>query len=149
MYLSASIPIVGPMVLVTLTPQYFHSGARPLELLPPDHSLITWKERGKSGNLVCNRHPHRDGIDHHEPTTLPEWNTNAIRQPRDASGKEEGAHLWRTRRSRGRSARSWGTRGARTAAPPARTASWIWTTGEQTHQIDPSFSNCASEFGQH
>jgi len=41
MYLSASIPMVGPMVFVTLTPQYFHSGARPAELLPPDHSLIT------------------------------------------------------------------------------------------------------------
>jgi len=41
MYLRASIPMVGPMVLVMLTPQYFHSGARPSELLPLDHSLIT------------------------------------------------------------------------------------------------------------
>ena len=41
MYLSASIPMVGPMVLVMLTPQYLESGARPAGLLPLDHSLIT------------------------------------------------------------------------------------------------------------
>jgi hypothetical protein len=48
MYLSASIPMVGPMVLVTLTPQYFHSGAWPVELLPFDQSLITAQTNGKS-----------------------------------------------------------------------------------------------------
>uniref|UniRef100_A0A0A9CS29 Uncharacterized protein n=1 Tax=Arundo donax TaxID=35708 RepID=A0A0A9CS29_ARUDO len=47
MYLSASIPIVGPMVLVMLTPQYFHSGAWPAELLPPDHSLIIMNDQTK------------------------------------------------------------------------------------------------------
>jgi hypothetical protein len=99
MYLSASIPMVGPMVLVTLTPQYFDSGARPSELLPLplDHNLITGKAEEMSGTLVCSRHPRRgDGTDHHESTTLREMrNQTAMRREREGVS----SHLGRTRRS--------------------------------------------------
>lgn len=40
--------MAGPTVLVMLTPQYFRSGARPAEELPPlDHSLIIMKDQTK------------------------------------------------------------------------------------------------------
>lgn len=42
MYFKASIPIVGPIVFVILTPQYFRKGALPAELF--DHSFITSQE---------------------------------------------------------------------------------------------------------
>jgi hypothetical protein len=57
MYLSASIPMVGPMVLVMLTPQYLESGARPAGLLPPDHSLITAGINQSQEPLTRNHRP--------------------------------------------------------------------------------------------
>lgn len=96
MYLSASIPMVGPMVLVTLTPQYFDSGARPSELLPlpPDHNLVTGKAAEMSGTLVCSRHPRR-GLEETEPiTTSPRRCAKcAIRQPCGARGRVGGSEL--------------------------------------------------------
>ena len=105
--------MVGPMVLVTLTPQYFDSGARPSELLPLplDHNLITGKAEEMSGTLVCSRHPRRgDGTDHHESTTLREMrNQTAMRREREGVS----SHFGRTRRRIRHSARRYGTQGAR------------------------------------
>jgi hypothetical protein len=78
--------MVGPMVLVTLTPQYFDNGARPSELLPPDHNLITGKAAEMSGTLyaVATHAEETEPI-----TTSPRRCAKcAIRQPCGARGRE-------------------------------------------------------------
>lgn len=139
MYLSASIPMVGPMVLVMLTPQYFHRGAWPAELLPPNHSLITAFVQQNSLTITSNFDTQISGINPQDVA----WNAVHNQATRKGGKDGEGAHLWRTRRSRRRSARSWGTQGARTAAPPARIASSTWGTAEQNPPNWSQLSLCA------